>query len=443
MHSEIIAIFSISYVCSYTMGTMISFFRRPEMDTTAQLSAIEVQIKSSTETHELNGNKLANLNKNTWFYGGLVFAILLVFIYAVFPLELIRRIILLVLVFVLYPIGVLLTRKFFKYWLTRKKLDAEKSLEQLTKERDEILENVMEKEPYNKAREILKRFAPQQLDKQKSATDEKVRRHKLVNGIPANMTTKPVVSTPVQNDPNKTLATPGVQNIPVNVQKRMQLNATYSGHLLRSSPNRNVKTVRPLPNQLNQSKVDKIVGWVVGSNPEQMYALICQSCCKHNGLALREEFVYLDWKCAFCHHHNPARKERPRPPRLQEQKPMDKPRSLSSSRSPSADRHQESSGTKTLPVPDVAARRDSVDKKEDSGTESDQMEKHDESSVLEESIIRGAPDISSKADFDDEDETNDTIEQDVSTESATDVSVKRISSKDDISESSDEQHSEL
>ena len=51
------------------MGTMISFFRRPEMDTTAQLSAIEVQIKSSTETRKLNGNKLANLNKNTWFYG--------------------------------------------------------------------------------------------------------------------------------------------------------------------------------------------------------------------------------------------------------------------------------------------------------------------------------------------------------------------------------------
>jgi len=426
------------------MGTMISFFRRPEMDTTAQLSAIEVQIKSSTETRKLNGNKLANLNKNTWFYGGLVFAILSVIVYLGFPLELIRRIILLVLVFVLYPIGVLLTRKFFKYWLTRNKNEAEKSLAQLTKERDEILENVMEKEPYNKAREILKKFAPQQLDKQRQATDEKVKRHKLVNGTPANMVTKPVVSTPVQNDPNKTLATPGVQNIPINLQKRMQLNATYSGPV-RSSPNRNVKTVRPLPNQLNQSKVDKIVGWVVGSNPEQMYALICQSCCKHNGLALREEFIYLDWKCAFCHHHNPARKERPRPPRLQEQKPMDKPRSLSSSRSPSADRHQESAASKTLPVPNVAARRDSVDRKEDSGTESDQMEKHDESSVLEESIIGGAPDISSKSgnDFDNEDETNDTIEQDVSAESATDVSVKRISSKDDISESSDEQHSEL
>ena len=129
---------------------------------------------------------------------------------------------------------------------------------QLTKERDEILENVMEKEPYNKAREILKKFAPQQLDKQRQATDEKVKRHKLVNGTPANMVTKPVVSTPVQNDPNKTLATPGVQNIPINLQKRMQLNATYSGPV-RSSPNRNVKTVRPLPNQLNQSKVDKIV----------------------------------------------------------------------------------------------------------------------------------------------------------------------------------------
>ena len=38
-----------------------------------------------------------------------------------------------------------------------------------------------------------------------------------------------------------------------------------------------------------------------------MYALICKSCFQHNGLALKEEFEYLEFKCAYCHLLNPAR----------------------------------------------------------------------------------------------------------------------------------------
>ena len=49
------------------------------------------------------------------------------------------------------------------------------------------------------------------------------------------------------------------------------------------------------------------VGWVTGSNPEQMYALICRNCCEHNGLASKEEFDYLEWRCAYCHFLNKAR----------------------------------------------------------------------------------------------------------------------------------------
>ena len=49
-----------------------------------------------------------------------------------------------------------------------------------------------------------------------------------------------------------------------------------------------------------------MVDWVVGSKPEQMYALICKNCKNHNGLAIKEEFEYMEWRCAYCHNLNMA-----------------------------------------------------------------------------------------------------------------------------------------
>ena len=94
----------------------------------------------------------------------MVFVIMVASLYMVFPAEIVKRIILVVLVFIIYPVTVLLIRKFWKYFFNRKKTEAESSIEVLKKEKAEILENVMEKEPYNKAKEILKKFAPQQLE---------------------------------------------------------------------------------------------------------------------------------------------------------------------------------------------------------------------------------------------------------------------------------------
>ena len=37
------------------------------------------------------------------------------------------------------------------------------------------------------------------------------------------------------------------------------------------------------------------------------YALICRQCQSHNGMALREEFEYVSYRCCYCHYWNPAR----------------------------------------------------------------------------------------------------------------------------------------
>ncbi|KAG9477355.1 hypothetical protein GDO78_002643 [Eleutherodactylus coqui] len=64
--------------------------------------------------------------------------------------------------------------------------------------------------------------------------------------------------------------------------------------------------------------VDRVIEYLVGDGPQNRYALICQQCFSHNGMALREEFEYVAFRCAYCFFLNPARKTRPQAPRLQE-----------------------------------------------------------------------------------------------------------------------------
>ena len=60
---------------------------------------------------------------------------------------------------------------------------------------------------------------------------------------------------------------------------------------------------RPLPPQM--------VEYLVGDGPNNRYALICSQCHSHNGMALRDEFEYTTFRCAYCYQLNPARKKKP------------------------------------------------------------------------------------------------------------------------------------
>lgn len=64
--------------------------------------------------------------------------------------------------------------------------------------------------------------------------------------------------------------------------------------------------------------MDKVIEYLVGDGPQNRYALICQQCLSHNGMALKEEFEYVAFRCAYCYFLNPARKTRPQAPRLPE-----------------------------------------------------------------------------------------------------------------------------
>lgn len=461
-HTDLIAICSISYVCSYTMGSLISFFRRPELDTNSQLESIDSNLKRLFEKRAAHIRSKADLYKKTRNYGLSIFILLVLALYISFPAQLIRRAILLIFVFIIYPVAVLLIRKFWKFYHDRQKKEADDKIKALEKQKEEILETVMEKEPYNKARELLKKFAPNlyKKDQEKPKIVQPVQRQKMVNGklvvdkpkLPGRVENlpKPVPQTGGQvrpRDPRLNNTVCPSQTSPVNRPNF----ASPQTHRQQQNMRR-PQTVRPLPDRLNQSRVDKIVGWVVGSNPEQMYALICKSCFQHNGLALKEEFEYLEFKCAYCHLLNPARKERPKPPRLEEQKPMDQPRFPvqpppsqrgQGSRGPSTERGRPTTGStpKNEPPkkveksvsnpksdPEQSEKSDSeanlserdgsesepISKRdEDSGTESDQMEKNQteaDESVFDESILAQGPSSSktTESESDDQEDTADT-----------------------------------
>ena len=55
----------------------------------------------------------------------------------------------------------------------------------------------------------------------------------------------------------------------------------------------------------------QMVEYLVGDGPNNRYALVCSDCKSHNGMALRDEFEYITFRCAYCYSLNPARKKRP------------------------------------------------------------------------------------------------------------------------------------
>ncbi|CAH3196076.1 unnamed protein product, partial [Porites evermanni] len=60
----------------------------------------------------------------------------------------------------------------------------------------------------------------------------------------------------------------------------------------------------------------QVIEYLVGDGPNNRYALICKQCCSHNGMALKDEFEFTAFRCCYCHHLNPARKQRPTAPKL-------------------------------------------------------------------------------------------------------------------------------
>eukprot|EP00106_Octopus_bimaculoides_P010801 XP_014778243.1 PREDICTED: protein lunapark-like [Octopus bimaculoides] len=81
---------------------------------------------------------------------------------------------------------------------------------------------------------------------------------------------------------------------------------------------------RPVPPR-DRTTFDKLVDYVVGEGPQNRYALICRYCHSHNGMAIREEFEFISFRCCYCYYLNPAKKQRPQAPKLDLVSPQPSP----------------------------------------------------------------------------------------------------------------------
>lgn len=209
------------------------------------------------------------------------------------------------------PVFIYLLRRLSVFYFDRKYKNIDKDIKKIEKEKDTLIDNVMEKEPYNKAREILKKYKPSLLKNEEPAKSPTVRRRagpNVKSAGPNKIAPKSAVINSQAQHPSAQVPSP----IQRNPQQKQLINQG-----VRQRPH----TIRPLPSHnLNSSRMDKIVslacasafyasqvGWMTGSSPDQMYALICKQCAEHNGLSPKEEFDYLQWRCAFCGFNHPPR----------------------------------------------------------------------------------------------------------------------------------------
>ncbi|VUZ49401.1 unnamed protein product [Hymenolepis diminuta] len=333
-------------------GLLNSVFRRRQKSVIETLEDIDANIELLKEHKE---SKVSSANKITFqliFYASIPYVtFLVVYFFLLRPTETHWRVISIVGVF-LYPIIVL----FLKYLVNTIYLGsasrADKKLKDLLKQKRQILENVMNTETYNKAQQILKQFDPLGLIVRDFSIDRPIpktefettaRQRNVPNNKNAPCTPKPVPrsskSPPFFLKPSfgSFLLPHSFRSFTVDAATQIptcQNPTTTTPTPTPSQPLKGPITHRPiLPRE--RSILDIVVDAIVGDGPDRRYALICQNCSGHNGMALAEEFEYLAFRCCYCGFHNPARRNRRHPQALKfptsPDSPFNQPTPLSAS----------------------------------------------------------------------------------------------------------------
>ncbi|KAK7901558.1 hypothetical protein WMY93_018327 [Mugilogobius chulae] len=187
--------------------------------------------------------------------------------------------------FFAYPVVVWFIRKLFIFLFSKRTESNNDKLEELKLSKKRLLEEVMETETYKKAKQILEQFDPQAVKKPEPQFSPRPSPGPAPGGPPERSIHGPL---------------PG------------QLFSRPAGLHPPGPP-----LARPILPQ-ERGALDRVVEYLVGDGPQNRYALICKQCFSHNGMALKEEFEFLAYRCAYCYFLNPARKTRPQAPRLPE-----------------------------------------------------------------------------------------------------------------------------
>ncbi|XP_035375708.1 endoplasmic reticulum junction formation protein lunapark-A isoform X3 [Electrophorus electricus] len=296
-------------------------------------------IQTLEEHREKNQKQLKLWVYRLLLYSTLLYLIACVVVYVWYiPEQLIGKLIV-ASPFLIFPLLIWLLRKLLIALYSKRTERNDEKLEELKDEKKKILEQVMETETYKNAKLILERFDPDSKKKILEATPagpsltprqgQELRQRHVTPRVPVAMTPNPAATRP----PPSLAATsgpPGLISAPGGPPER-SLSAAAAHHNLMRRPATPTGTpvqgmgmhppgpplARPvLPRE--RRTIDRVLEYLVGDGPQNRYALICQQCLSHNGMALKEEFEYIAFRCAYCYFLNPARKTRPQAPRLPE-----------------------------------------------------------------------------------------------------------------------------
>lgn len=249
-----------------------------------------------------------------------------------------------------FPVVVYLLKRVLHYVFVSRMSRNARRLEELKERKRQVLEEVMEKETYKAAKDLLDKYDP-------NSEIVKVEKKEVTpsSPMPAGMQSPggttgtelrqrnavPKLGSP-QAPLQRTISEPSLAESPAQLNQSgtskqlkdpleprksnslMNISSSSSGPSSpmpqglphqRGSPLPVPRPAQPiLPRE--RTAMDKVVEYLVGDGPNNRYALICKQCCSHNGMALKDEFEYTAFRCCYCYHLNPARKQRPIAPKL-------------------------------------------------------------------------------------------------------------------------------
>jgi len=327
------------------MGNILSRFKSLE-------STKETLARIHTEIEEIEDYKWITLRNQNHIIGFYIFGLSI--LYAIFVVASLyfyylqrlknKGIITFIFYIVTFPILAYFLRNFLKSYYQHKLAVQEDRLHELKRSKRKILDGIMETETYKVAKELIEKYDPSML--KNSSEDQSMRLNQSMNNSilrqrvtpmnPMNQTAMASLSsnrkllppqstmTPKQPAPGSQLALmqgsqmkPNAMNQP---PSNMMANRPppFNPTMMRPPPimqPRRTNLVRPICAQ-DRSIVEKVVDYLVGDGPNNRYGLICKFCYSHNGMALKEEFDYLNFRCCFCNILNLAKKQKPLAPTL-------------------------------------------------------------------------------------------------------------------------------
>ncbi|XP_059355507.1 endoplasmic reticulum junction formation protein lunapark-A [Carassius carassius] len=310
------------------MGAVVSRWRA-KPTTVEVLEGLDKDIQALEEYREKNQKQLKLWVYRLLLYSALLYLIACTVVYVWYiPERMIGKLIV-ASPFLLFPLLVWLLRKLLIVLYNKRTERNNEKLEELRAEKKNILEQVMETETYKNAKLILERF---DLDSKKKleieaqpigppATPRQGQELRQRHVTPRPTGRPPPVPGP--SAPPTPLSAPGgppekglSTSTPHGLIRRPGTPAGTPGAVMGMHPP-GPPLARPvLPRE--RGAMDRVVEYLVGDGPQNRYALICQQCSSHNGMALKEEFEYIAFRCAYCYFLNPAQKTRPQAPHLPE-----------------------------------------------------------------------------------------------------------------------------